>query len=404
MLHEEVRLEAAEGRDHRFCRLAGFGQNDAAPLGRFQQFDDQRGGPDQPDQVARILGRIGEGGRGHTDAMARKHLMRMEFIARRRNPGRPVDAIGADGFELSDDRRTVGRDRGADARDHGVVTGQALAVVMHFGRQRIDRHVAAGGVDDLHPVAAFLAFFDKAAGGIIVLAAEHGDAQGPVRRGLADTRRVVDVIAEFRLAEPFPGHDGDTIAKRLTAQQHMAGHAAPVGQRDLDRPGLPVDFQRAFNDIAHFGVAVGRGHLAPVDDLGRTGDHQVVASGHRMHGETHMRFGRAAEGFDIEGMQGRGLGPGIHLDLEGGQAEFGQGNPFLPAETNERRRVGMFGIGHDGFVRDPGDGGKGKPVRRRDVQPLPGLYNGIVTGERAGGGLPFRTRIGQKSRNHRSAP
>src|SRR6056297_655867 len=108
---------------------------------------------------------------------ARHQLMGIELVAAGDDARRGVDAVGADGFELADDGGAVGGDRGADAGHHGVVARQALAVVMHFRCQRVDRHVTARGVDHLDGVAAGFAFLDKAAGGIVVLAAEHGDAE-----------------------------------------------------------------------------------------------------------------------------------------------------------------------------------------------------------------------------------
>ena len=93
--------------------------------------------------------------------------MRMQLVAARQDTGRPVDAIGADGFELPDHRAAIGRDRRPDPRDHRVIARQTLAVVMHFGRHGVDRHVAAGGVDHFDCVAAGFADFDQTRCGIV---------------------------------------------------------------------------------------------------------------------------------------------------------------------------------------------------------------------------------------------
>jgi len=48
-------------------------------------------------------------------------------------------------------------------------------------------------------MAAAFVFFDEAAGGIIVFAAEDRDAEGPVGRGTVHLVGMVDVVAEFGL-------------------------------------------------------------------------------------------------------------------------------------------------------------------------------------------------------------
>ena len=119
----------------------------------------------------------------------------MQLVTAGGDPGRAVHAISADGFKLADDGGAIGGDGGADPGDHGIVAGQAFAVIMHFGAECVDRHVAAGGVDHLDGMAAFFALFDEASGGVVVLAAEHGDAQGAFRGVLAHGGGMVDIVA-----------------------------------------------------------------------------------------------------------------------------------------------------------------------------------------------------------------
>jgi len=235
-------------------------------------------------------------------------------------------------------------DRGAYARDHRVIARQALAVIMHLGRQRVDRHIAAGGVDYLDRMAARLADLDQPAGGIIVLTTEHGDAQGAFRCALPHQGGMIDVVIQHRLQVPFGRQDRDMVGQRLPAQQHAAGHAGAVGQGDLDRPFLAGDQQGRGDDIAQLGFPVRRSHLAPVGDRGRTGDFQIVATGDRMYREPNLGGGGGAEKLDIIGMQGRGARAGVDLGADRRQTERGQSDPFLPAESQREGRGG--GIDH----------------------------------------------------------
>ena len=273
--------------------------------------------------------------------------MGIEFVAAGDDACRRVDAEGADGFELADHGGTIGGDRGSDAGDHRVIAGQALAVVMHLGGERVDRHVAAGGVDHLDRVTPRLAFLDDAAGGIIVLAAEHGDAQGALWLGGADAGGVIDVIAEFGLQEPVRGDNRDMILERLTAQEHAACHAGAVGEGDLDGPCIAAHRKFRGDDIAQFPLAIRRGHIAPVDDRRGTGDDQVIAARNGMHGKADLGARGRTEGFDVEGMQRRGARAGIDLGLDRGHAKIGQSDPFLPAELQGLGAV--WRIGHRAY-------------------------------------------------------
>ena len=220
----------------------------------------------------------------------------------------------------------------ADARDHGVIAGQAFAVIVDFRRQRIDCHIAAGGIDDLNRMTPRLALFDEAAGGIIVFAAKNSDAQRPFGGGFADAGGGIDRVIQLWLAKPFGGPHADIVGQRLTAKQHMKRHAAAVGERQLDRPLVPGNRQVGFDHIAQLALAIGGGHIATVLDNGGAGDRKIELTRNGMHEKADLGGVLRPEGFDFGGMERRGAGPCVDLDPQRRQAEFGQADPFFPSE------------------------------------------------------------------------
>ena len=230
--------------------------------------------------------------------------MRMQLVPARRDPRAAVHTIGPDGLKLPDDRGAVRRDRGPDTRDDRIIPGQALAVIMHLRCHSINRHITTGCVDHLNRMSALFPHFYQPPCRIIILPAQHRNAQGPLRGHAPHAGVMIDVIAQLRLQLPLGCGDRDMIPQRLTAQEHPARHSSPVRQRDLNGPALPGHFQCAFNHIALFRLTIGRGHLAPVDQIGRTGDRDILTPRDRMHVETHLGGLGRAKGLNVMGMQG----------------------------------------------------------------------------------------------------
>ena len=134
---------------------------------------------------------------------------------------------------------------------------------------------------------------------------------------------MVDVIAQLGLHETVGGDDGDVILERLTAQEHPRIHRGAVGERDLDRPAFARHIHRRLDHIAVFLLAIGRGDIAPVDDRGRAGDHQILAPRNRVQGKAHLGLVLGAESFDVERMQRRCPRAGIDLGADRGHAQTG---------------------------------------------------------------------------------
>ena len=183
-------------------------------------------------------------------------------------------------------------------------------------------------------MAAFLALGHQPRGGIIRLARQHRHPKRPVRRHLAHAGRMIDVEAQLGLLEFLGWHHGDRFGQRLTAQQHVVRHAAPVGERHFDRPGFGADLDVGADHVAALGLAIGRDHLAPVDDLGRAGNREIVPAGDRVDGKADLGLGRRAEAFDLIGVQRRGARAGVDLGAQRRQAQVGQRYPFFPSQLD----------------------------------------------------------------------
>ena len=129
------------------------------------------------------------------------------------------------------------------------------------------------------------------------------------------------------------------VAQCLAAQQHVAGHAKPVGEGQFDGPCLAADHEGGGDHVAIFAFAIRRGDGAPIDHIRRAGNDKIVAPGNGVHRKAHLWGGGRSEGFDVKRVKRRGAGAGIDLDLERGQAEIGQGDPFFPSEPQHAAAV-----------------------------------------------------------------
>ena len=118
--------------------------------------------------------------------------------------------------------------------------------------------------------------------------------------------------------------------KGVATQQHAKTHSVTIGEGQLDGP-LVI----AQADLGHYHIA-----LLPVTS--RVGDLTMVVDGcladclhlhlalHGMDPEPDPASAVAAERPDLEGMEGRGPGPCVHLDLHRRQGQPRQGHPLPP--------------------------------------------------------------------------
>src|SRR6516162_1553658 len=74
LLYEDVNVCALKRLDHRFRRLHRLAEHYAYALRAFQQLDHYRNAADEIDDVLRLLGVVGVGGDGKSDAAASKQL------------------------------------------------------------------------------------------------------------------------------------------------------------------------------------------------------------------------------------------------------------------------------------------------------------------------------------------
>ncbi len=111
--------------------------------------------------------------------------------------------------------------------------------------------------------------------------------------------------------------------QRGPSQEHAKQHGLAIGQRQLDRPFAPREREPREDDEALLTVPPRIAHPAPIDDGGLAMNDDVVAPLQRVHPESHMVDAATPKGVDIEGVEGRGPGPGIDLGLDQRDPQIG---------------------------------------------------------------------------------
>ena len=120
--------------------------------------------------------RAGTAGQFHH---AFQQLVRTQFVAGTQDGVGRVGGVTAHQFELAQHRRAIARDRGADARNHRVVTGDRFALVVHGETIAGDAHVAAQRVQHPDRVAALACGLHQPAGRVqLAVARQDGELHG----------------------------------------------------------------------------------------------------------------------------------------------------------------------------------------------------------------------------------
>ena len=86
--------------------------------------------------------------------------MREQFIAAIADGGCIIQTIDPHGFELPDNGHTVKGQTTANTRYDRVITREGFAVIMDFWLVRVNRHIAARGIDAVYDVTAGLSRLD----------------------------------------------------------------------------------------------------------------------------------------------------------------------------------------------------------------------------------------------------
>ena len=115
-------------------------QDDPDALRALEKLDHDRRPTDPLDGREHVGAISDEGGCGNPDVVPRQDLGRAELVSGVGDPVRGTGGVDVHLLELANDSETEEGDRGADARQHGVVVGQQLASVLHVG-------LVAGQVD-----------------------------------------------------------------------------------------------------------------------------------------------------------------------------------------------------------------------------------------------------------------
>ena len=125
LLHQDVHVGGAERLDDRLGRGRRLGQDHAAALRALEQLDDAGRAADLLDHVLGAARPVREGGHRQADALARQQLQRAQLVARAADGDALVQREDALHLELPQHGQAVVRDRGADARDDGIVCGSS---------------------------------------------------------------------------------------------------------------------------------------------------------------------------------------------------------------------------------------------------------------------------------------
>ena len=123
-------------------------------LRALQQLDDAGRAADLLDHVLGAARTVREGRHRQADALARQQLQRAQLVARAADGHALVQRKHALHLELAQHGQAVVRDRGADARDDGIVVRQHAPAVPQRRLARRDVHVHVQRVDHVDLVAA----------------------------------------------------------------------------------------------------------------------------------------------------------------------------------------------------------------------------------------------------------
>ncbi len=106
-LHQNVRVKAAKGVNNAFRRLARLRQHHADALRALYQLHHQRRAAHHIDQIAGVVGRMGEAGDRHINSLSRQQLQRTQLVARAGDRHRFVQRVAAAQLELAQHRGAV---------------------------------------------------------------------------------------------------------------------------------------------------------------------------------------------------------------------------------------------------------------------------------------------------------
>ncbi len=153
-LHKKMRHQGTQGFSDAFRGLGVFREHDPDALGSFNELDDEGRGWQKPQQVRIVFGSEGHGGFRYGNAGFGQMLQHAELVARPENGRTGILDGGSLDLELADHRGSVARNRGSDAREDPIDSGDRTALVVDARTLCGQGKITADGVQNADPVAA----------------------------------------------------------------------------------------------------------------------------------------------------------------------------------------------------------------------------------------------------------
>ena len=104
---------------------------------------------------------MGNAGHRQIDPLARQQLQRAQLVSGTGDGHGLVEGVAAEHFELTQRRRAVESDGGANAWDHGIKVRELAALIVDRRGRRTDVHIAGEWIEDLDGVSPLYRCFTQ---------------------------------------------------------------------------------------------------------------------------------------------------------------------------------------------------------------------------------------------------